>query len=455
MNLTESIAATLRSRRIRLVVLDDDPTGIQTVHGCLLVTDWQPVSLEAAFRHPEPFFYVLTNTRAMTRSQAAEVTRSAVEAVLDANRAFGYRLILLSRSDSTLRGHFPLEPAVMRQVLGERGVPVYPLDFFIPAFLEAGRYTLDGVHYMKDGERWIPVAETEFARDNVFAYHHSDLKGYLEEKLGHGDFRCVSLGREFQQMTARERAALGASLAAGRLPCYVTLDTREYDDLRRFSLALLQWIADFDGAVVIRSSSSLPKALSGIEDQPLLDRETLLGGDPAPAPPFFIVGSHVRKTSLQLERLLACAGTEGIELDVQRILDDADGAYLREALARIGQAADAGLTPVAYTSRRELRLPDADARQALGQTVSAFLVEVVRALPYRPCCLIAKGGITSHDILTRGLGVRTATVLGQILTGVPCIRTAADATVAGLPYVIFPGNVGDENALSDVYRKLR
>lgn len=455
MNLTAAIYETLLRQRIRLVVLDDDPTGIQTVHGCLLVTDWQPASLEAAFRHPAPFFYVLTNTRAMTRGDAAAVTRAAVEAVLDANRAFGYKLILLSRSDSTLRGHFPLEPEVMRQVLAERGIPVFPLDFFIPAFLEAGRLTLGGVHYMQDGDRLIPVAETEFARDNVFAYHHSDLRGYIAEKLGHADFRCVSLGADFQRLPEGERNALGAVLAAGKLPCYVTLDTRGYDDLQRFSLALLHWIADFDGATVIRSSSSLPKALSGIPDQPVLDREALLGADPSAAPPLFVVGSHVRKTTLQLERLLAQAGTEGIGLDVQRILDDAAGTYRKTALERIAAAAAAARTPVVYTSRREIRLPDADARQALGRNVSSFLVELVRALPYRPCCLVAKGGITSHDILTQGLGVRTATVLGQILPGVPCIRSGADARIPDLPYVIFPGNVGDENALSDVFGKLQ
>ena len=455
MNLAATIYGTLRAQNVRLVVLDDDPTGIQTVHGCLLVTDWQPASLEAAFRHPAPFFYVLTNTRAMTRSQAAAVTRSAVGAVLDANAAFGYKLIFISRSDSTLRGHFPLEPAVMRQVLEERGVPVYPLDFFIPAFLEAGRYTLDGIHYMKDGERLVPVAETEFARDNVFAYHHSDLQGYLAEKLGRNAFRYVCLGRDFQELPEGERNALGARLAAGETPCYVTLDTRDYDDLRRFSLALLHWIADFDGAVVIRSSSSLPKALSGIEDRPVLDREALLGPDSHPDPPCFIVGSHVQKTTAQLERLLSCAGTKGIEMDVRRILNDGSGWYQHEIMDRIASVAFSGQAPVVYTSRREIRLPDADARQALGQRVSAFLVEVVRTLPYRPCCLVAKGGITSHDILTQGLEVRTATVLGQILSGVPCIRTGDDATIPGLPYVIFPGNVGDENALADVYRKLQ
>jgi len=159
----------------------------------------------------------------------------------------------------------------------------------------------------------------------------------------------------------------------------------------------------------------------------------------------------VKKTTVQLENLLACPGTCAIEVDVQRILDGAD---VQETEDRIAEAVAQGLTPVVYTSRQEIRLSDADARQRLGQRVSDYLVEVVRHLPYRPAYLTAKGGITSNDILTKGLQVRTATVMGQIQAGVPCIRTAEDATIANLPYMIFPGNVGDEQALADVYKKL-
>ncbi|MBQ9399229.1 MAG: hypothetical protein IJU27_01125 [Bacteroidales bacterium] len=455
MNYAAAIRRKLLESRIRIVVLDDDPTGIQTVHGCLLVTQWQQGSLSEALSHPEPFFYLLTNTRAMTREQAAQVTRSAMEAVLEAARDRGFRLIFISRSDSTLRGHFPLEPQVMKEVLSRHGIPVFPLDFFIPAFLEAGRLTLGGIHYMKDGERLVPVAETEFARDNVFAYRHSDLRGYLEEKLGSSAFRHVNLGKDFQELPEGERDALGAKLCAGELPCYVTLDTRDYDDIYRFCTALLHWAGDFDGAVVIRSSSSLPKAIAGVEDCPLLDKAVLIGEGPSAAKPLFIVGSHVRKTSLQLGKLLACEGTAGLEIDVRRILEQDGGVYMQEVLSGIRSLQQDGLTPVVYTSRQEIRLDDADSRQALGQRVSDFLVGIASALPQRPSCLIAKGGITSHDILTKGLGVRAATVLGQILTGVPCIRTGADAAVPGLPYVIFPGNVGGEDALSEVYMKLR
>ena len=167
---------------LRLVILDDDPTGIQTVHGCLLITQWDAATVRMALLHEQPFFYMLTNTRAMTREEAAQVVRSAMETVLDVNRELGYRLIFISRSDSCLRGHFPLETDVMRQVLQEYGVKVWPKVPFCPALIEAGRVTIDGVHYMKDGERLIPVSETEFARDNVFAYHTSVLRDYIAEK---------------------------------------------------------------------------------------------------------------------------------------------------------------------------------------------------------------------------------------------------------------------------------
>lgn len=391
----------------KMVVLDDDPTGIQTVHGCLLVTAWDEASVREGFADEQPFFYILTNTRAMTRTEAARVTREAMEMVVRVNRDYGYRLIVVSRSDSCLRGHFPLETDVMRSVLVEHGYKVAAKTPFCPAFIEAGRVTIGGTHYMRDGERLVPVSETEFAHDNVFAYHTSVLRDYISEKRANPDD-------------------------------YTIVDAQNYDELRAFAATLPR-----EEHLVIRSSSSLPKVLAGIGDQPLLDagiiKHTGVG--------CFVVGSHVKKTTQQLEQLLAAEGTCAVEVDVQRILDDAD-ALMRETLDVIRQVTDAYLTPVVYTSRQEIRLSDADQRQRLGQQVSDFLVDVVRRLPFTPSYLVGKGGITSHDILTKGLGVRAARVLGQIVSSVPCVMTR------DFPYIIFPGNVGNEGSLREVYEKL-
>ena len=399
-------------KKYRLVILDDDPTGIQTVHGCLLITQWDEATVRMALQHEQPFFYMLTNTRAMTREEAARVVRSAMETVLEVNREFGYRLIFISRSDSCLRGHFPLETDVMRRVLQEYGVKVWPKVPFCPALIEAGRVTIDGVHYMKDGERLIPVSETEFARDNVFAYHTSVLADYIREKGANPE--------EYQIVNAAT-----------------------YDELYAFTQTLFNEIKDFDGAVVIRSSSSLPKAMSGIADKPLLDR-SILKEDGVGC---FIVGSHVQKTTRQLNALLAWQGVAGIEVDVERVLHDGD-ALMQELLSEMKQRAEEGLTPVVYTSRKEVRLKDVDERQHLGQCISDFLVEMVARLPFVPSYLVAKGGITSNDILTKGLALKSAVVLGQIVPNVPCVMTDH------FPYIIFPGNVGGDDSLREVYEKL-
>ena len=402
------------SEQWKMVVLDDDPTGIQTVHGCLLITQWDEDSVRKGFADEQPFFYILTNTRAMTRDEAERVTREAMEAVVKVNEDYHYRLIIVSRSDSCLRGHFPLETDVMRQVLVRHGYAVAPKTPFCPAFIEAGRVTIDGVHYMRDGDRLIPVSETEFARDNVFAYHTSVLTDYIREKGATPDD-------------------------------YLIVNAQSYDELRRFAATVVNG-SPAGQAVVIRSSSSLPKAIAGIPDIPLLDKSML--SPTTAAPPMFIVGSHVRKTTQQLDCLLQAEGTCAIEVDVQRILDDASD-LMAETQDLIRQVVEQGLTPVVYTSRQEIRLDDADQRQHLGQQVSDFLVSIVRQLTYTPGYLVGKGGITSHDILTKGLGVRSARVLGQVIASVPCIM--ADR----FPYIIFPGNVGNEQSLREVYQKLR
>lgn len=397
----------------KMVVLDDDPTGIQTVHGCLLITQWDEQSVRLGFEDAELFFYILTNTRAMTREDAEQVTREAMEMVIKVNQDYGYRLIIVSRSDSCLRGHFPLETDVMRQCLVQHGYTVAPKTPFCPAFIEAGRVTIDGVHYMKDGNRLIPVSETEFARDNVFAYHTSALRDYIKEKGANPDD-------------------------------YEIVNAQGYDELRAFAEHLTSDIIPQTSSIVIRSSSSLPKAISGIADIPLLNCNILKHQGVG----CFVVGSHVKKTTQQLESLLQAEGTCAIEVDVQRILDDAP-LLMSETLDTIQQVVDNYLTPVIYTSRQEIRLDDANQRQHLGQQVSDFLVDIVYRLPFTPSYLVGKGGITSHDILTKGLGIKSARVLGQVINSVPCVMTEK------FPYIIFPGNVGSEQSLREVYEKLK
>ena len=404
----------IRDERTRMVVLDDDPTGIQTVHGCRLLTAWNVQEVKEALADDVPFFYMLTNTRAMTRENASRVIEDAVSMVIEANKAYGFKLILVSRSDSCLRGHFPLETDVIQRVLHRHGIKVWHPIPFAPVFIEAGRVTVGGAHYMRENGYLVPLSQTEFANDNVFGYSTSVLSDYISEK--------------------------------GANPMdYEIVNAENYEQLNAFAHRLLTQSASFDGAVVIRCSSSLPKAISGIKDQSLLGREMLINKNGVGC---FVVGSHVGKTTRQLYHLLDADGISGIEIDVRRILND--GKQLKqEVLNLIDEVAASRKTPVIYTSRQEIRLDDAQKRQLLGQRISDFLVDLVEDLPFVPSYLVAKGGITSHDILTKGLHVRSATVLGQVIVNVPCLMTEQ------FPYIIFPGNVGGDDSLIEVYEKLR
>ena len=396
----------------RMVVFDDDPTGIQTVHSCLLVTDWSDDNIRMAMRDEVPFFYILTNTRALTTEAARKTLTTALETVIRVNQEFGYRLICVSRSDSCLRGHFPLEPNVMREVLMKHGYKVWPRIPFAPAFIESGRFTIDGTHYMRDGERLIPVSESEFARDNVFGYKHSHLVDYIKEKGGNPED-------------------------------YDIVNAQNYEELNSFRDALFAELEGEECAIVIRSSSSLPRSMSGIVDKPFLSREDL--GIQANGTGIFIVGSHVKKTSEQLSNLLKLSSVKGIELPINNILNHSD-ALMSRTLESIKSLSSNGITPVVYTARKEVRIEDAAQRLSLGQTVSEFLVDIVRRLPVCPNYVVAKGGITSHDILTKGLAVKTARVMGQVINSVPCVMTER------FPYIIFPGNVGGPRSLEDIYK---
>ncbi|MEL7520630.1 MAG: four-carbon acid sugar kinase family protein, partial [Cyanobacteria bacterium J06553_1] len=103
----------------KIIVLDDDPTGSQTVHSCLLLLKWDVETLRLGLLDASPIFFVLTNTRSLTPQAAAAVTAEVCEnlkAALAETRTDNF--LLVSRSDSTLRGHYPVETDVIEQQLG-------------------------------------------------------------------------------------------------------------------------------------------------------------------------------------------------------------------------------------------------------------------------------------------------------------------------------------------------
>ena len=108
-----------------------------------------------------------------------------------------------------------------------------------------------------------------------------------------------------------------------------------------------------------------------------------------------------------------------------------------------------------YTSRRLITGDSAAQSLLIGQQVSAALVAIVRGISVRPRYLVAKGGITSSDVAVKGLGVKRAMVLGQILCGVPVWETKEESRFPGLTYIVFPGNVGGPEAVANIQNSLR
>ena len=432
----------------KIIVLDDDPTGSQTVHSCLLLMQWDVETLRLGLADEAPIFFVLTNTRALTPEKAAAVTREvchnlkaaiALEAIHD--------FLVVSRSDSTLRGHYPIETDVIAESLGP-----FDAHFLTPAFFEGGRTTRDSIHYLKVNGVDTPVHETEFAQDSVFGYHHSYLPDYVKEKTD----GKIAADRVERFLLADIRAGvLDRLLHLHDNQCGV-VDAETQDDLDRFAADVLA-AASQGKRFLFRSAASLLTALAALPPQPIAP-EAMANYVRNGKPGAVIVGSHVKKTTEQLEQLLLQPGIVGVELEVARLLEkvgEPRSSLLSEAIKQVNAAHTAGKTPVVYTSRQELTFENTQTRLDFGEAVSTLLMEIIRQLPNDIGFLISKGGITSNDTLSNGLALRTARLLGQVIPGVSMVRTpSTHPQFPDLPVVLFPGNVGDANALATVYQRL-
>ncbi len=434
--------------KTKIIVLDDDPTGSQTVHGCLLLTRWDIDTVRKAILDASPLFFVLTNTRGMAAKPAADITREVcknLKAALAALKKDGLDInpILVSRSDSTLRGHYPVETDVIAEELGP-----FDAHFLVPAFFEGGRITRDSVHYLIVNGAHTPVHETEFARDSVFGYRHSYLPDYVEEKTA-GRIKAAQVER-FLLTDVRGDSVPRLMQLHGNTCCVVDAETQ--DDLDHFA-EQLRIAASQGKRFLFRSAASLLTALAGLPSQPVAAQnmaQYVRGGRPGAV----IVGSHVKKTTVQLAQLLKMPAVAPIEVNVEQLPSNRE-ALLAEIIRKCEQAHVAGNTPVVFTSRMEKAFPDQATRLAFGELVSAFLMDVVRNLPKTLGFLISKGGITSNDVLSSGLALRTSRVVGQILPGCSVVCCPPDhPRFPELPVVIFPGNVGDDQAVAKAYGTL-
>ncbi|NVM98242.1 four-carbon acid sugar kinase family protein [Arthrobacter sp. SDTb3-6] len=460
-------AGAAASNRV-LIVLDDDPTGTQSVAGLPVLTRWDVADFDWVFRHlidgaAAKAVYVLTNTRSLDPAEARERNRQVVVNALAAARTAGVSVGFTSRSDSTLRGHFPLEPDTIAETLAAEGGGEVDGVVIVPAFPDAGRITVGGVHYTRgQAGTLVPVAETEFARDATFGFTHSALADYVEEKSG-GRIPASRVTTVDLTLIRRGTPEAGATAIADALDAAtgatpIVVDAVTENDLRVLALGLEE--SERRGkSLVYRVGPPFVRARIGQEiREPLSTAEIFpAGGAPGSARGgLIVVGSHVGVTTRQLKALTdahraACT----VEIDVERLLADGGGTHVAAVVRDIVAALATG-DVIVHTSRLLITADDPAASLQIARTVSAAVVEVVnrtlQATP--PRFVIAKGGITSSDVAAHGLQIRHAIVRGPMLPGIVSLWEPVDGPAKGIPYIVFAGNVGDDQSLADVTRKL-
>lgn len=430
----------------KIIVLDDDPTGSQTVHSCLLLTCWDIETLQVGLTDNANLFFILTNTRAQPPEIAAAIVREVCQNLKQAISFAGIsNFLVVSRSDSTLRGHYPVETDVIAAELGP-----FDAHFLVPAFVEGGRVTVDSTHYLHSNGALTPVHETEFARDSVFGFQHSYLPDYVAEKTGNR----IPAAQVKRLIRSDIKTGLQNQLLQLQVNSCVVVDAEAQADLDTFATEVLSAIQQ-GKRFLFRSAASLLTGLAQLPPQPIPAQEMVQyvrEGKPG----VFIVGSHVQKTTEQIAELLKLPAVAGIEIDVSQLQEPTgDTILLNSIVSQVESVYLQGQTPVVYTSRQELTFIDVPTRLQFGLRVSTLLTDVVKKLPPDIGYLVSKGGITSNDTLQKGLRLSTARLLGQVIPGCSMVRTGANhARFPNLPVVIFPGNVGNANALVTVYQRL-
>lgn len=446
----ELLAKEIAGSNKKIVVLDDDPTGVQTVHDISVYTNWSEDSIRKGFAEENKLFYILTNSRGFTAAQTEIAHREIAKAVDAVSKETGKEYIFISRSDSTLRGHYPLETIILKEEYEKNTGNKIDGEILCPFFKEGGRYTIDDVHYVRYGDTLVPAAETEFAKDKTFGYTVSDLKEYVEEKTGGvykkenvtaislKDIRALAFDKMEEQLMAVEDFNK------------IVVNAIDYVDVKIFCVALYRAMAK-GKTFMFRTAAAIVKVMGGVSDQPLLTREQMVVKE-TDSGGVIVIGSHTEKTTRQMEMLKEIPDIAFVELNARLVRDEA--AFAREVelcLALEEEYISSGRTVCVYTTRTLITADTGDKEDdlRLAVRISDAVQSLVGRLSIVPSFVIAKGGITSSDVGTKALAVQRANVLGQIKPGIPVWQTGDESKFPQTPYVIFPGNVGEDSTLKE------
>lgn len=435
----------------KIIILDDDPTGSQTISDLTVYTYLDRKNIHEALKNEKSFF-VLTNSRSFTKEETESYHENAGKIISDEAMKQNVDYLIISRSDSTLRGHFPTETRVLRDTIEKYSDKVFDGEILIPFFKEGGRFTIDDEHYVLEKDELKKAVDTEFAKDRSFSYSNSNMYKYIEEKTG-GEFRKEEITSiTLKELRRGDVSGIKDKLMAVKNFEKVFVNCQDYRDLTVFCTAL--WEVLDSKNFILRTAASFIREFLAMDEKRLLEKEDLVkkkGGG------IIAVGSHTKKTTEQLDNIRDMEGLEMVEFNSD--LADNEEELLEE-IDRVSQKLNEILkrkkTAVIYT-KREYFKKESDSREdelIRSVLISKSLSHIVSSVKEDISFVLAKGGITSADVAIDALRLKKAKVLGQILPGVPVWQTPADSKFAGISFIIFPGNVGDKDSLKNAVKKL-
>ncbi len=440
---------------MKIIIIDDDPTGSQSVHDCLLLLNWNYETLLKGLQSNSSLLFILANTRSLSEK---EVKKRLKEICSNLNKLFAENtiqddLLFVSRGDSTLRGHNFLEPFLINKYLGP-----FDATFHIPAFLEGNRTTINGKHFVNG----IPAHETAYAKDNIFGYETNDLKELLYKKSRSKiKLKNIVNLNSIEQYSSNELRKLMENLKNNT---HVIVDIDRFSQLEKFSSVIRDLIKN--KKFLFRTAASFLKAISNTKNNQksnsYYSQLRLRNKLNQFLPGLIIIGSYTEISTNQLKKILELSSFEDIELNVEKfykihVSQDKETKsfnFKKLILERIRTSIKNCHIPVVFTSRKEQVFANNYDQIDFNNSLSLFIAEIVSDIKYEIGYLISKGGITSNTILNSSFNIDYVYLEGQICSGISLVKARLIDNNNDLPVITFPGNFGSDYSLKEVWQAI-
>ncbi len=438
---------------MKIIIIDDDPTGSQTVNDCNLIMRWDYETLLKGLKDSSNLLFILANTRSLSKEDVKIRLKeicSALREIMNNSSFAEEDFVLISRGDSTLRGHNFLEPYIINELLGP-----FDATFYLPAFIEGNRTTVNGNHFVDN----IPINKTIFSKDKIFGFNTSNIKELIcEQSNYHLDFNNIEniFIKDFEELETNQPSKLFMQIEKLKNNKKVIVDIMDYSQLDKFSSIVRSLLKK--KKFLFRSAASFISSLSNVKpiqkDHIYFSQLRRKNNCDKAMKGLIVVGSYVELTTLQLNKVLEISLCKPIEINVCKLYeffkigDNLNQNSLKKSILNsIRQNLIRESISVLYTSREIISPTDKNDLIQFQLFLAAFIAEIVSDIKNEIGYLISKGGITTNTIISEGLEADSVYLEGQILPGISLVTFNLLKQKGKLPIVTFPGNIGDKMSL--------